>query len=90
MRIKIEGKSDLERVVNALKRMEELQPEGITWSGVNIYLTLKDEDGNAVDLANKEGEEMNMLVFKDPKKKTMKAKEKKPALAQVIPFKEKM
>ena len=84
MRIKLEGKSNLERIELALTRLLELQPEGTSWHGVNIYLTLKDEAGEQIEL-EVEGEEIEMVAFPDPAKpKRVPARKKVPELAKVI------
>lgn len=86
MRIKLEGKSNIDRIQMALARLIELQPEGISWHGVNIYLTLKNEVGERIELGVND-EEVGMISFPDPAKpKRVPAKKKAPQLAQVIPF----
>jgi hypothetical protein len=86
MRIKLIGKSNVDRIEMALARLIELQPEGVSWHGVNIYLTLKDEAGEKIELGLN-GEEVGMIAFPDPvKPKRVPAKKKAPQLAQVIPF----
>lgn len=86
MRIKLEGKSNVDRIQMALARLIELQPEGVSWHGVNIYLTLKDEVGEKIELGLN-GEEVGMISFPDPvKPKCVPAKKKVSHLAQVIPF----
>jgi hypothetical protein len=86
MRIKLVGKSDVDRIEMALARLVELQPEGVSWHGVNIYLTLKNEAGEEIELGLN-GEEVGMIAFPDPvKPKRVPAKKKTLQLAQVIPF----
>ena len=86
MRIKLVGKSNVERIEMALARLIELQPEGTSWHGVNIYLTLKDESGEKIELGLN-GEAVGMIAFPDPvKPKRVPAKKKALELAQVIPF----
>lgn len=87
MRLKLEGESGLDRIVAALKRLEELQPDGTTWHSVNLYLTLKDSDGQTIEL-ELDGSEIDVLIFKNPAKRVpvKKPKQAKAPLAEVVAF----
>lgn len=79
MRIKLQGKSSLERIEEALTKLAELQPEGTTWHGVNIYLTLKDADGEPIELVMN-GEVLDVLLVNDTEKpKRVPVKQRAPA-----------
>ena len=67
MRVKIQGKSDIARIVQCLEALQRRAP-GLEFHNVNVYVTLKDEDGNTVELVNEEQEVLD-LVFKDETKK---------------------
>ncbi len=68
MRLKLEGRSDIPRIGEALHKLQEQLPEGTTWHSVNVYLTLKDENGNEIDLFGPSGQPLDGLIFPDPHK----------------------
>lgn len=68
VRLKLEGRSDISRIGETLHKLQEQLPEGTTWHGVNIYLTLKDENGNEIDLCGEDGRPVGGLSFRDPHK----------------------
>lgn len=81
MRLKLAGRSDIARISQVLQTLHDRLPKDTTWHGVNIYLTLKDEDGNEIELLGQDGQPIEGLVFSDPNK--VKRQLKKPGLSVV-------
>ena len=73
MRVKIQGKSDIARIVQCLEALQRRAP-GLEFHNVNVYVTLKDADGNTVEIVNEEGDLLDTLLFKDETKKQRAAR----------------
>ena len=76
MRIKIEGKTDLDFLPTRIEKvMEKLAADGVAYvSGINLYVTLHNSDGHEVGLADETGREIPYLVLTDPNKSIKKTK----------------
>lgn len=83
MRLKLEGQSDIARIGEALHKLLALQPDGVTWHGVNVYMTLKDESGEDVVL-EVDGEDLETIVFKSQAKRVAAKKKAPPPTAEVV------
>jgi hypothetical protein len=89
MRIKVEGDATRERIISILDDLVSRTPDGATISGLNMYFTLRDHRGVLIDFLGHEGEPLDMVTYKEPRRqvplhsKPKPRKVKKPTLKVV-------
>jgi hypothetical protein len=71
MRIKLAGRSDIPRIGEVLHQFVSGLPEGVSMHGVNIYITLKDEQGVEITVTE-DGIPVEIIEYDDPIKKIKK------------------
>lgn len=92
MRVKLEGESNIDRIIDALKMLELNAPrwcgrEELTWHNVNIYLTFKDQGETVQAMGERDGERYPIegIALKDPAKEQKQAAAKTAKLAAKRP-----
>jgi hypothetical protein len=83
MRVKIEGSCDLLRLEKCLQAtlrhftINDKAQDLLTLHGVNVYFTVRDENGQEIELTDDKDNILEFLVFKDPNKVQRKARKAK-------------
>lgn len=83
MRVKIEGPCDLPRLEKCLQAalrhfaVSDKAQDLPALHGVNVYFTVRDENGQEIELTDDKGNILEFLVFKDPNKVQRKARKAK-------------
>jgi hypothetical protein len=94
MRIKVEGRVDFDRVLRILKDLYVRSGEGSTIHGLNIYLNIRDADGQLVEFTGKDGNPIEIVTYTEDRvqvplknasntRKPAKPKVQKPKLSVV-------
>lgn len=65
MRVKVEGLVNFDQLTQIIQDLYRRSPPGATIVGLNLYLTIRDDNGRLVEFLNPQGQSIDVMIYQE-------------------------